>query len=148
MRPKQPSYLLDSRGIRAITVTDEQSFGIEPDHVTGFSFSRWLNLSQRRDANTATEFDMTLRLRNAIQFAGMEANEAVVESQRWIVGVDGIQRKVRSSWQIENFGAGGFKLAAKSIMLHLRGRKIRCMKEAQLLPKIVVAWPVPTRRTR
>ena len=129
-------------------MTDKQSFGIEPDHVTGFSFSRRLNLSQRRYANAATEFDVTLRLRNPIQLAGMEANKAVVGSQRRIVGVDGIERKVGSSWQMEHFGAGGFKLAAKFVMLRLRDREIRRMKEAQLLPVVGVGWLVPTRRSR
>ena len=130
MRTKQRPHLLDSRSVRAITVTDKQSFGIEPDHVTGFSFSRRLNLSQRWDANAATEFDVPLRLRNPIQLARMEANEAVVGRERRIMCVDGIQRKVGSSWQMEHFGAGGLKLAAKFVMLRLRDREIRRMNRS------------------
>ena len=129
-------------------MTDKQSFGIEPDHVTSFSFSRRLNLSQRRNANAAAEFDVALRFRNPIQFAGMEANKAVVGSERRIVGVDGIERKIGSSWQMEHFGAGGFKLAAKFVMLRLRDREIRRMKEAQLLPAVGIGRPVPSRRAR
>ncbi len=148
MRPKQSPYLFDPHRVRAITVTDEQSFGIEPDHVTGFSLSRRLNLSQRRYAKATTEFDVPLRFRNAIHFARVEANESVVGSERWIVSVDGIERKVGSSWQMEYSGTRGLKLAAKLVMLVLRDREIRRMKEAKLLPAVGIGLPVPTRCAR
>ena len=133
---KQRPHLRDSGRVGAIALADQQSGGIEPDHVPGFSFSRRLNLTQRRNANAPAEFDVTLRFRNAVRLAGMQADEAVIGSQRRIVGVDGVERKIGSSGQMKYFRAGGFELAAKFVMLGLRGREIRRMEEAQLPPAI------------
>jgi len=148
MRTKQCSHLFDSRRVSAITMTDQQSFVVEPDHVTSFGFSRRLNLPERRDANAATEFNVPLRFRNAIHFAGMETNKSVVGSERWIVSVDRIERKVGTSRQMEYFGARGLKLPAQFVMLRLRDREIWRMKEAKLPPAIGIGRTVPTRRTR
>ena len=99
------------------------------------------------ECRAAAEFDMALRFRNAIRLAGMKANESVVGSQRRIVGVDGIERKVGSSRQMEHFRAGGFKLAAKFVMLRLRDREIRRMKEipAPASGRRWMAGPIPPR---
>jgi hypothetical protein len=93
-------------------------------------------LTQHRYAQAAAEFDMTVRLRNAIRLAGMQADKAMIASQRRIVGIDGIERKIGSGRQVKHIRTSGFELAAKFVMLCLCGREIRRMQEAQLPPAV------------
>ena len=143
--PKQRSHLRNPRSVGAVALADQQSGGIEPHHVAGFSFSRRLNLTQHRHAKAAAEFHMTLRFRNSVRLAGMQADEAVIGRQRGIVGVDSVERKIGSRRQMEYLGSGGFELAAKFVMLRLRGREIRRVEEAQLLPMVCHGRLVPSR---
>ena len=69
----------------------------------------------------------------------------VIGRQRGIVGVDSVERKVGGWRQLEYLGPGGFELAAKFVMLRLRGREIRRMEEAQLPPVICHGRLVPSR---
>jgi hypothetical protein len=76
----------------------------------------------------------------------MQGDEAIIGSQGRVVGVDRIERKIESRRQLEYLGSGGLKLAAKFVMLRLRGREIRRVEEAQLLPAIRDGRQVPSRR--
>ena len=49
---------------------------------------------------------------------------------------------------MEDFRPGGFELAAKFVMLRLRGREIRRVQETQLLPAVCRGRLVPSRRAR
>jgi len=49
---------------------------------------------------------------------------------------------------MEYLGLGGFELAAKLVMLRLRGGELRGMKETQLPPAIRIARLVPPRCAR
>ena len=60
------------------------------------------------------------------------------------MGVDGIKRKIRRSGQMDYFRARGFELAAKLIMLRLRGREIGHVEESQLLPAFRLDGDVPS----
>ena len=96
--------------------------------------------------DAATESDVALGLRNAVRFARMQTDEAMIGSQRRIVGVDGIERKIGGGGQVEHFRSGGFQLAAKFVMLRLRRREIRRMEKSQLPPAVRIGRLVPSRR--
>ena len=49
---------------------------------------------------------------------------------------------------MEDLRPGGFELAAKFVMLRLRGREIRRVQETQLPPAVCCARLVPSRRSR
>ena len=145
---EQCPHLRGPRGIGAVALADQQSSGIEPHHVASFSFSRRLNLTQNRHADTPAEFEMALRFRNAVRLARMQADEPVIRSQRGIVGVDSVERKIESGRQLEYLGSSGLELQAKVVMLRLGDGKIRWMEEAQLSPAIRDGRLVPSRGTR
>ena len=107
MWPKQRSHLGDSGRISAIALADQQSSGIEPDHVSGFSFSRRLDSSELGYAQAPAELEVALRFWNAVCLAGMQADQSMVGRQRGVVSVHRIERKVRGRGQMEDLRSGG-----------------------------------------
>ena len=144
MRLKQRPHLRDSRRVGAIALADQQSSGIEPDHVSGFSFSRRLDSTELGNAQAPAELNVALRLRNAVRLAGMQADQSLIGRQRGIVSVHRIERKIRGRGKMEDFRPGGFELAAKFVMLRLRGREVRRVQETQLPPAVCCAGLVPS----
>src|SRR6185312_12224266 len=125
MRLKQRPHLGDSRRVGAIALADQQSSGVEPDHVSGLSFSRRVDSTGLGNAQAPAELEVALRFWNAVRLTRMQADQSPIGRQRGIVSVHRIERKVRGRRKLEDLRSGGFELAAKLVMLRLRGREIR-----------------------
>ena len=100
------------------------------------------------NAQAAAELKVALRLRNAVEFAGMQGDQSVIRRQRGIVSVDRIERKIRGRREMNHLRGGGFELEAKCIMLGLRGGEIRRVQKSQLLPAFCDGRLVPSRCPR
>ena len=103
-----------------------------------------MHLPSRRNANPATEFDMTLRFGNPVRLPRIEADESPIGGQGRIVSVNRIQREVRRSGQMDYFCTCLFKPAAKLIMLRLRGGEFRRVEESQFTPAVCPGGNVPS----
>ena len=79
---------------------------------------------------------MPPRFRNAIRLARIQADQAAIRSQRRVVSIDGVECEIGSRRQMEDFRSGGFELAAKFIMLGLRGGEIGSVKKPEVTPTI------------
>ena len=103
-----------------------------------------MNLSCRRYAKAAAEFDMTQRLGNTVWLSWMQTDESVISGQGGIVGVDSIQGKIGRRGQMDYFRACRLKLAAKFIVLRLRVAKLWPVEESQFLPMLCTGGNVPS----
>ncbi len=131
---EQGADVLNGEIVGAVAVADEESFGIEPEHVAGFGRSWSGDCRSSPNVETLTDSGVVGGFGNAIGLAGTERDEALIGRQGCIVSIDGIECETGVRRQFDHFGAGGFEFMAKGIVLGLRSCEVGRMEESKFLP--------------
>ncbi len=114
LRLKQRSHLGNSRSIGAIALADQAVFWNPATpclRLRFFPVDRICPATGTPD--TEAEFNVVPCLRNAIRLARIQPDQTLIGSQRRIVSVDGIERKVGRRRQMDYFRAGGSEAGGK-----------------------------------
>ena len=129
-------------------MADEQSLGIEPDYVSGFSDAGSLYLTQDWNTYMTAELAVYVSLSLPIALAGAHQDHAIVRHERGIVGVDSIKRQLGRRRKVHDLGSRGRKLSTELFVLRLRFVAGRCVMESQLSPSASAIWIVPACEAR
>src|SRR5712664_3481261 len=79
---KKSAHLLDAGGVGAIAVADEQSFGIEPEDVAGFSGGGRRDRAESGNVESLAERRVARAFGYAVWLAGTHHDQAVVSGER------------------------------------------------------------------
>jgi len=88
---EQIADLLNARGIGAVALADEQSFRVEPDHVSGFGSTGKHDCAERRDVQGLKKRGVARTFGYAIGLAGTEHDQSVIGGKGCVVRVDGVE---------------------------------------------------------
>jgi hypothetical protein len=122
--------LSNAGGIGAISVADEQSFGIEPEDVSGLGGRGCSDGGKSGDFESLAECGLARAFTKAIWLAGTHHYQTVIGGKGGIMGVDGVEGQVGRGAKVEDFGSSGLKFTTESVVLRLSDSKVRGMVEA------------------
>src|SRR5579862_7379206 len=134
-----------------VAVTDQQSFGIEPEHVSGFGSALCRvcrDFVQRGNLKVQEESGLMSGFGDSIGLTGAEDDHAVIGGERGIVGVDSIEGESGIGREFDDFGASGLQLAAECVVLRLSGCEVWGVMEPELLPTSGALELIPSGGTR
>src|SRR5580704_3585800 len=120
---------------------------IQPHDVARFGRAGIADFSQHRHSQLSVKLGLAPGFRPAILLARVHDDRTVIGGKRWIMRVNGVERKIGSGWELHNF-CYFLQLSAQLLMLGLRHTEIRTTKESQLLPLARLPGRVPAGRAR
>jgi hypothetical protein len=82
----------------------------------------------------------------AVGLSGAHYEQAVVCGERSVVSEYGVKGEVGGCGQFEDLCAGGVQFAAESVVLGLRGGKVRSMAKPKRMPVFCTVGLVPASR--
>ena len=106
VRREQGAHLLDASGVGAVSVTDEESFGVEPENVSGLGGAGRGDRAQGGDFERLAERGVVGAFWNAVRFAGTHDDQTVVGGKTGVVGVNGVEGEIGGGREFEDFGSG------------------------------------------